>query len=231
MKLVLYGGGHHDETESLDRKLIELAASTSSKITFIPSCSYDSDIDFQDFVIRFSSIGIKRFINFPVDAPYDDVLIKEAFTSDIIYLDGGNTYYFLNTLRKYKFIPRLKKYVKDGGVLAGLSAGAILMTPNIETAGFPPFDCDLNDEKLRNFNSLNLVPFEFFPHYRNSKRYNESLLNHSISSPYNIFACADGAGIIIDNGKMTIEKQLTVFYQGKKYARKRRVDELDLFST
>jgi dipeptidase E len=217
MKLVLYGGGDHDETRVLDKRLISLCGHKTPKITFIPSYVYDADIDFQDFVLRFSKLGIRRFINFPIDVPFDDVLLDEALSSDVIYLDGGNTYYFLNHLRKSRMISKLKKFVAKGGVLAGLSAGAILMTPHIATAGFPPFDCDENYDKIRNLNALGLVPFEFFPHYKNSKRYNDALIAHSKQSSYHLFALADGQGIIITEKGIDIVNQATMFYQGHKY--------------
>jgi dipeptidase E len=61
-------------------------------------------------------------------------------------------------------LPLLKKFIQDGGILTGLSAGAIMMTETIEMAGYPPFDCDENEDNLKNLKSLNLVDFYFFPH-------------------------------------------------------------------
>ena len=83
--------------------------------------------------------------------------------SDVIYLSGGNTYYFLHHLRRSGPIPVLREFVARGGVLAGLSAGAILMTPHIGLAGYPSFDRDENDVGLRNEASLALVDFALPP--------------------------------------------------------------------
>ena len=57
--------------------------------------------------------------------------LHKALGSDVIYLAGGNTFYFLRNLRKSGLIPQLKKFVEQGGVLVGLSASAIIFTPNI----------------------------------------------------------------------------------------------------
>jgi dipeptidase E len=122
----------------------------------------------------------------------------------------------LKTLRKKKLLGELKKFVKRGGVLTGLSAGAILMTPKIDTASFPDHDRDDNDCKIRNFNSLNLVDFEFFPHYRNSKRYDFDLLKHSKLSKNPIYACYDGSGIIVNSGKMEFLGKVFLFHRGTK---------------
>lgn len=217
MKLVLYGGGFDYENRRLDSELIKLVASDSPQLTYIPADSYMSHIDFAEVVEQYKPFGIKKFIHFPIDRPFADILKQEALSSDIIYLSGGNTYFFLANLRKKKLIPELKQFLKRGGVLAGLSAGAILMTQNIETAGFPDFDCDDNDINLKNLKAMSLVDFEFFPHYRNSKRYSDALLEYSMISQNPLYGCPDGAGIIVDNDRTTFLGKIYCFYQGEKF--------------
>lgn len=222
MKLVLYGGGDAEDNEVLDERLLLLTKKKRPKITFIPSCSYDAEIDFLDFIDRFSSFGVTQFIHFPVDIPFDDVLLKEAFKSDVIYLGGGNTYYFLKHLRKSKMIPLIREYLLNGGILAGLSAGGILMTPNIETAGFPSFDKDENYEDVKNLKGLNLVPFEFFPHYKSSRRYDLEILKHSRKSKYPLYASADGSGVIFDGEGVQFVGRNFVFSKGQKKSMKQK---------
>ena len=217
MKLVLYSGGHDFENIQLDRHLIDLVATNYPQITYIPSCSYLCDSDFHDFIKQYEKFNIHNIINFPIDLPYTDVLKNEVLKSDIIHLSGGNTYYFLKYLRKTGMINELKRFVRNGGVLTGLSAGAIIMTKSIETAGFPEFDRDHNDEKLRNFKAMNLVDFEFFPHYRNSKRYDKEILDYSRNQDFPIYACPDGSGIVVKNNEISFVGKTFCFYQGKKF--------------
>jgi len=216
VNLVLYSGGFEKENISLDRKLLELADKENPSITYIPSCSYDSEIDFNDFIRHYRALGISRFIHFPVDIDFDETIKKEAFLSDIIHLSGGNTYYFLKHLRRKGMLKELKAFVKRGGVLTGLSAGAILMTPSICTAGFPEFDKDENEDNIKNLKAMNLVRFEFFPHYRNSKRYDSELIKHSKGLDRPIYACPDGSGIIVKEGTLAFEGKCFSFFQGKK---------------
>ena len=77
-----------------------------------------------------------------------------------------------------------------------MSAGAIILTPSIKSASYPQFDCDENVDNIKNFNSLGLVNFEFFPHYKNSERYNEELIYQSKNTSNPIYAARDGSGII-----------------------------------
>ena len=111
----------------------------------------------------------------------------------------------------------LKKFVDRGGVLGGLSAGAIMMTPSIATASFPDFDRDENDVGIRNLNALNLMPFEFFPHYLNSRKYIEELNEHSILSSIPLYACPDGSGIIVENHQLRFVGRTWCFHNGQRF--------------
>jgi dipeptidase E len=217
MKLVLYSGGHDYENIQLDKHLIDLVHSESPQITYIPSCSYLCDADFHDFIKQYERFGIHNIINFPIDQPFTEVLKNEVLKSDVIHLSGGNTYYFLKHLRKAKMLGELKKFVKKGGVLTGLSAGAIIMTKTIEMAGIPEFDRDDNDENLKNLSAMNLVDFEFFPHYKNSRRYDVELLGYSKTLDAPIYACPDGSGIVVKNNEISFVGKTYCFFQGKKF--------------
>lgn len=216
MKLVLFSGGDEEENKVLNMRLLQLCDNKSPKMTFIPACSYDSEIEFNYFAQMFSALGVSRFIHYPIDHVVDSTLTYEALTSDIIYLGGGNTFYFLKYLRKSGMLKELKSFVARGGILAGLSAGAIMLTPSIETAGFPEFDRDENGEGIRNLKALNLVRFEFFPHYKNSKRYEQELKNYGRTHIHPLYAVADGGGIIVDGESVTFHGRSYCFYQGKK---------------
>lgn len=216
MKLVLYSGGDKDENNSLDREVIELSSNKDPLFVFIPADMYDGESEFQEIVDRFAPMGVKRFLYFPVDVPFDKVLLKEVLKSDIIYLGGGNTYYFIQHLRSTGFFNQLKSFSKRGGVIAGVSAGAIMMTPNIETAGYPSFDCDDNEDNVVNLKAMNLVQFEFFPHYRNSDRYDKVLKKKSKTKDYPLYALPDGSGIIKNYEKLSFLGKAWCFYKGQK---------------
>lgn len=216
MKLVLYGGGHSKENGDLDQALLKLVGKKSPQVTLIPSQTYDSDVEFREFILQYSKYDITKFLMLPIDYAVDKVLLSQALKSDVIHLSGGNTYYFLKYLRKSKLIPEIRKFVARGGVLTGLSAGAIIMTPVIKSAGVPSFDCDANEEKLKNLKGMNLVKFEFFPHYVNSKRYENELKAYSLKTKNPLFACPDGSGIIVEDKSMTFVGRAYCFYRGKK---------------
>lgn len=217
MKLVLYSSGYDEDNRHIDDRLKKLIAKNDPQITFIPSSSYLSFEEYGQFVEYYKRYNWKRFLHFPIDIDYSETLKKEAFQSDVIHLGGGNTFYFLKHLRKKKLLQELKNFVSRGGILTGISAGAILMTEHIETAGFPTFDRDDNEDNMKNLNSLKLTNFEFFPHYKKSQRYDTELINYSKTSKNPIYALSDGSGIIVDNGSIQFLGRCHAFVNGQKF--------------
>lgn len=216
MKLVLYSGGSEDANRYLNQRALDLTHVKSPKVTLIPSSSYDAEDDFKFFVQEFSELGVQRFMHFCVDIPYTKTLLQEVLKSDLIFLGGGNTFYFLKHLKKAGMFEHFKKFLKRGGVLCGLSAGAIVLTPHVHTATFPHFDRDDNPFGMKNLSAMRLVNFEFFPHYKNSKRYDAELLHHSKKSKLPLYACADGGGIIIEGEQISFVGKSHQFHKGKK---------------
>lgn len=218
MKLVFYSGGLEKENSSLDRAFVELLGKKNPVVTFIPSSSYLSEQEFKNFVKHYSKFKISRFIHFPVDVPFDKILFQEVMRSDAIHLGGGNTFYFLNSLRKAKLLPQLRAFAKKGGVLTGLSAGAIMMTENIEMAGYPEFDRDENTVNISNLSSLNLVDYLFFPHFKNSARYDSVFKKYSKLNSKVIYACPDGAGIVVNGDELRFIGKCYAFAEGHKFS-------------
>lgn len=217
MKLALYSGGHDFENKEMDRNLLEVVGKKNPKAAFIPASSFLSHLDFKEYVSQYKRYGVKRFIHFPVDTSFSEVLRQEVLSSDIIHLSGGNTYYFIKHLRKAKMLKELKDFVARGGVLTGLSAGAIIMTRSIHTAGFPEFDRDENEDQVKNLRGMGLVNFEFFPHYRNSLRYDKEILKYSMKTHNPIYGCPDGSGVLISEGERRFVGKCFCFFRGKKF--------------
>lgn len=217
MNLVFYSGGDEKENQTLDRSFLELLGKKNPVVTFIPSSSYLSEQEFKSFVRHYSKFKITRFIHFPVDVPFDKILFQEVMRSDAIHMAGGNTFYFLHSLRKAKLLPQLKTFAEKGGLLTGLSAGAIMMTENIEMAGYPDFDRDENVVNLKNLSSLNLVDFLFFPHFRNSARYDAVFKKYTRGTEKVIYACPDGAGIVVRDNETRFVGRVYAFSNGHKF--------------
>lgn len=213
-KLVFYSGGQKRENNILHEGLSHLAGSGKHKsLTYIPYTSEHADWYFKRAVNRYKKFDFEKFHCLKVDGPkLSKKEIKRALSSDAIYLAGGNTFYFLKHLRRQQMLTKLHDYAFTGGVLAGLSAGGIIMTPHIYLASYPKSDADPNTVNLRNWNALHVVEFEFSPHYY--KGHERSLLRYSKKTKNPIFAATDGSGIIMHNETAEFFGRVYKFHHG-----------------
>jgi len=99
-----------------------------------------------------------------IEGKKESQLMKLLGLKDIIFVEGGNTFYLLKAMRQCNFERVLRKLLKQGKVYIGASAGSIVAGRTIKTAGWK--DGDKNIVGLRNLKGLNLVPFDIFVHYQ-----------------------------------------------------------------
>lgn len=227
---MLYSGGQERRNALIHDTLLELAMrrrparSAGVRMTYVPFTLDGSRPFFRRFERRYRAFGAERF---DLVAPDDPRLLedRDAFrdavrtlrASDVVYLAGGNTFYFLDALRRSGLFEELRAFARRGGVIAGLSAGALILTPHIGLAGYPSFDRDPNDVGLgaRGRRGLGVVPFEFFPHFRRSPRYREALLEYSRTARGAVYACPDGSGIVVEGDRFTAHGRVWLFDRGR----------------
>ena len=100
--------------------------------------------------------------------------INKLLGANILIITGGNTFKLLDNLRRSGLDKAIKEFAsKNEFVLAGFSAGALVLTPTIEVCNLPNFD--KNEVGLNDLTGINIVNFEVFPHY--SEQEHKDLLN------------------------------------------------------
>ena len=197
-KLVLHSDQIKGKTE-IDEAALKLFDSSKPQIAYIPSQSDFERKYFSEKVEWYKQFGITDLLYFDIDKEYDEGKIEELFSCNGIFLSGGNTYYFLNNLKNRNFFTLLRDYVEKGGVLIGVSAGSIIMSKTIDITTLH----DENNTNLKDYSSLGLVNFDFFPHLNwNKEKYLSDILEYSKKSKSVIYACSDGDGIIVNGDNM-----------------------------
>lgn len=120
------------------------------------------------------------------------------FTADVIFVEGGNTFYLLDEFRKRKLDTTLIHFIKSK-LYVGVSAGSILVTPTIAIANVDP--PDNNFLGMTDFTGLSWVDFEVSPHtpcyvpLENVKEYAKQSTN-------DIYAYDDGVALKYVDGKI-----------------------------
>lgn len=95
--------------------------------------------------------------------------IKKLLGSNVLVITGGNTFTLLDNLRESGLDKAIKEFSKkDEFVLAGFSAGAIVLAPTIEVCSLPNYD--ENFVGITDLTGLNIINFEVFPHYDKVKQ-------------------------------------------------------------
>lgn len=211
----LYSSDCYEDNLEMDLDLFNSLDRAHPRISFIAPASEHLDEEIQHFKKRFNRIGFSNFRAMSADSEKFRSALLKSMNSDVIYLGGGNTYHFLYHLIRSKCLGLLRQFALEGGVLAGSSAGAIILTPNIDSAGYPDFDCDDNSIGLVATDALSFVEFEFFPHYLPTARYITALKAKSEEKHLPIYAVPDGGGIRVKNGRITFYGDCKVFYDGK----------------
>ena len=91
--------------------------------------------------------------------------IKDA---NILLISGGNTFELLNNLKKSGLDKAVIDFSKkENFVLAGFSAGALILCPTINICNLPGYDENLVG--LTDLSGLKIIDFEVFPHFNPDK--------------------------------------------------------------
>jgi len=89
--------------------------------------------------------------------------LKEKLKNiDVIFVEGGNTFYLLKYVRESGFDKVIKLLLKKKMIYVGVSAGSIIAGLNIDSAGWK--HADRNIVNLKDLTGLKLVPFVITPH-------------------------------------------------------------------
>jgi dipeptidase E len=203
--------------EEMDLALMQHFRSENPKMTFIASCFESASYYFDEFSDRFGRFGFDNLELLHLDHDFTAEDLNKCLNSELIYLSGGNTFYFLASMRETGAIRKLKSFVGRGGILAGHSAGAIIMTPEITTASYPEDDRDENDVGLRDWSGMGLVNFEIYPHFDPCDYYIDLLCKASLDSALVIYGVPDGSGVCINGPAISFFGEVWAFFNGEHF--------------
>lgn len=195
-KLVLYSEQISSETQAIDQRLLDLVGKQNPTLGYIASSSDPERVWFTQQHRYYHAMGLPLSVYFELDVAYEPEKMAALFACDAIHLSGGNTFYFLHWLRQRNMLAPLRRYVAQGGVLIGVSAGAILMTPDVSTSNFCE---DASVAELTDYAGLDLVDFAFVPHWGAYKATLADLEAYSEQQQITVYGCPDGAGIVVED--------------------------------
>lgn len=117
---------------------------------------------------------------------------------DVIYVCGGNTFYLLKKVRETGFDKVIIEFAKTDKLYFGVSAGSILVCPNIDIAS--PFD--ENDVDLTDLSGLNLTDVIVSPHYKDEEK--TIIDDFKKKSQYEVIPLTDNQALLVLDGETKI---------------------------
>ncbi|WML57708.1 Type 1 glutamine amidotransferase-like domain-containing protein [Neobacillus sp. PS2-9] len=209
--LVLLSNISDDMNLHLEERIKGSIGEGQFKLAYIPSQSDPQRRYFNYIKEYFQSLGVSDFLYFDADQEYDETIIEELKACDGVFFSGGNTFYFLKNLQERNLIPTIQAMVEKGKLLIGLSAGSIMMSKTIKIADY----IDENIVDLQTVDALDLIDFEFMPHWDVQQPRLEELLEYSFINQNTIYTCYDGDGIVIQGDSIEFFGKVNEIRNGK----------------
>ena len=147
-----------------------------------------------------------------IDGKTESQVMRLLELKDIIFVEGGNTFYLLRAMRACNFEKVIRKLFKKGKVYIGVSAGSMVAGKTITTSVWRGEfrGKDKNTVRLKNLKGLGLVPFDMFVHY--TPEYAE-IIKQKIPNPLkrekNLRILTDGQALLVQG------KEIDLIGEGK----------------
>ena len=144
--------------------------------------------------------GIKVVEDLDLKDKTQSELEKIIADKDLIFVNGGNTFYLLHWIRKSGFDKSLPAFLRRGGLYVGVSGGSYVACPTIEAATWK--HQDRNKVGLEDLTALNLVPFLLTAHFE--EKYRKIVETEAKKTKYPIVALTDEQAILVDGKKVKL---------------------------
>lgn len=201
MKLLLTSGGLSYEIKNDFIKLLPQKPEYC-RVVFIPTAANPEEDRWylNKSKLRFAELGINMVSDVDIENETKDTLAPKLANADIIYVEGGNTFYLLKYVRASGFDSLVKDFLERGGVYVGSSAGSIIAGPTIETSNWKY--ADKNDVGLKELGGMELVPFAIAPHI------DETNINETKAEAakvgYAVAALNDHQAVVVDDARIEV---------------------------
>ncbi len=148
---------------------------------------------------QLESMGLEvSFIDFDAGESLGD-------DTDLVYVCGGNTFHLLHSIQKAAADIRgqIERMCGRGGLYIGSSAGAVIVSPDIASAG--EVHPDKNYDSITDVRGLNFVPFHIIPHYTPSmdSEIQTFAKRHGLSKD-EVLPLRNGEALYIDGDEKTV---------------------------
>ncbi|WP_257985413.1 Type 1 glutamine amidotransferase-like domain-containing protein [Shewanella sp. GutCb] len=182
-------------------KLLSILKTTTPKIGYIASAPDPQREYFRQTQQIYSALNAEMDVYLELESEFSQQALDALLTCDLIHLSGGDTQRFLLAIKQRQLIAPLTKFAMNGGAIVGVSAGAMLLTPSIDSAVLCGDHITASPEAL---SALNLVPFQFVPHFETTQLSDDSFNQQLNSLNQSVYLCGDNDALLLTGNKLTL---------------------------
>jgi dipeptidase E len=194
-KLILHSDQSFTLTGARDAELLKsLSGKKLPKILYVPSAFNARRKAFDETSAYYSKLGFTHVRLFEPEEGAREEHSQALQEADVVHLSGGEVIAFATRLQATGFDELLKAFLNRGGVLLGVSAGAMVMSRSFKTA-------QLHRER-GDFRGLGLIEFEIIPHAIDHFPRQELIQKFAKDNSVPIYAMNDGDIIVVHGRKI-----------------------------
>jgi len=214
-KLFLTSAGLPGETRNYFLQLLTKEPN-DTKVAFIPTAGdHEKNKKYIKLALNeLKRIGFRDIQIIDLKTENKRSLLNKLSDCDVIYVNGGNSFYLLYHVRRSGFDKVVKKLINKGKIYVGVSAGSYIACPSIEAATWK--HQDRNRFGIKDLSALNLVSFLITAHF--TENYRRIVEREAKKTKYPIIALNDKQAILIKNKEFTIvgKGKINVFNKIKR---------------
>lgn len=136
-----------------------------------------------------------------LDGKNEEELRNTLKSYEVVYVEGGNSFYLLKSIRKSGFDKVVKELLPEGLIYIGASAGSYVTCPTIEMALWKHQD-KYNHHGLTDLMAMGLVPFLVSVHYK--PEYDERIISGMAKIKFPVRILTDEQALLVEGDKVEL---------------------------
>jgi dipeptidase E len=176
---------------------------SEASVAFVTTAAYGDEKNPEWLEIYRSQLrvcGIDDISDLDLKGKDREQLLHELTNKDIIFVNGGNTFYLLYHVKKSSFGAILPELLGEGKLYFGVSAGSYIVCPTIEAAEWK--HSDKNRVRIKDLTALSLVPFLITAHF--AEKYRPVVERAAAGTKYPIVALCDTQAVLVEGGSYRV---------------------------